>query len=336
MQQRISYFDMLRGIAIVMVVLIHCFGRCYSFQNISLVDVAERNILNVAVPIFLAISGYFLSAKNFGKAGYICFLKKQTQRVYIPMLFCSLPLFAMSLKNGGSLIKSLVSLFSCSYSVYYFVAVIIQCYLLLPLIKSKTRLCSIVLGCCGVMWLLLYMYFFVLHLNRSLPLIVYAGHVFMWGFFFCLGVYVRKNGFFYTRMKYLFLLFLLSLFASVFESNYIMSQTQSLNGIGQKASAFLLNAIILVFLFDNKSIQFSAKFENNFIYKIFVSLGRYSFGIYLIHCFVLGRVINLVNWIHISSIKWIFCAIIVLFCSFLILFVCRKISPKLTHLLLGV
>ena len=55
---RLSYFDFLRGIAILMVISIHTFDN-----GMVLPDVILRNIMNCAVPIFLAISGYFLGKK---------------------------------------------------------------------------------------------------------------------------------------------------------------------------------------------------------------------------------------------------------------------------------
>ena len=55
---RIPYFDFLRGVAIIMVVFIHCFGICYSYSNVNIPVITIRNLLNVAVPLFFAISGF--------------------------------------------------------------------------------------------------------------------------------------------------------------------------------------------------------------------------------------------------------------------------------------
>ena len=52
MKERIAYFDFLRGLAIMMVVGIHT----YTLGEDSTV---VRQILNTAVPLFIAISGYF-------------------------------------------------------------------------------------------------------------------------------------------------------------------------------------------------------------------------------------------------------------------------------------
>ena len=59
MKQRIEYFDSLRGLAIMMVVGIHTY-----VLSDSLITMAIRQVFNCAVPLFLAISGYFMSHKD--------------------------------------------------------------------------------------------------------------------------------------------------------------------------------------------------------------------------------------------------------------------------------
>lgn len=79
MQQRDTYFDFLRGIAIIMVIGIHTYTDGLVHFNLFL-----RQFLNCAVPIFLAISGYFIGHKSFVEQGScVKFLKKHVPRVYI-------------------------------------------------------------------------------------------------------------------------------------------------------------------------------------------------------------------------------------------------------------
>lgn len=134
---RNPYFDFLRGIAIIMVVGIHTIVN-YSpgietFEDIYTILV--RSILNCAVPLFLAISGFFVAKKNISSVKeHLAFLKKQIPKVYIPCLIFSVPYFLLSVYSGAEgVLKPLVSLFACGFSVYYFIALIIQYYALLPL-----------------------------------------------------------------------------------------------------------------------------------------------------------------------------------------------------------
>lgn len=60
------------------------------------------------------------------------YLKKQIPKVYIPTIIWSLPWFVLSLLSGEDFIVSLLYLFTCGFSIFYFIALIIQMYLLLP------------------------------------------------------------------------------------------------------------------------------------------------------------------------------------------------------------
>lgn len=134
---RNPYFDFLRGFAIIMVVGIHTIVN-YSPGFETLEDICTilvRSILNCAVPLFLAISGFFIARKKITSSKeHLVFLKKQVPKVYIPCLIFSVPYFILSMYSGtNGVLKPLVSLFACGFSVYYFIALIIQYYILLPL-----------------------------------------------------------------------------------------------------------------------------------------------------------------------------------------------------------
>ena len=105
---RIKYFDFLQGIAIIMLVAIHC----YSHSSGSSFGILIRQITNVAVPMFFAISGFFLAKKNLAnKDGYISFLKKQVPKVYIPTLIWSIPIFVQLVIDGYSFPKNVIYFF---------------------------------------------------------------------------------------------------------------------------------------------------------------------------------------------------------------------------------
>ena len=130
MKERVAYFDFLRGLAIMMVVGIHT----YTLGEDSTV---VRQMFNTAVPLFIAISGYFLSQKKMeNKDDYRSFLKKQLPKVYLPVLMWSLPLYAFALYSGSSIIKQTMLFLGCGISIYYFVAFIMQCYVVLPIVNT--------------------------------------------------------------------------------------------------------------------------------------------------------------------------------------------------------
>ena len=335
---RISYFDFLRGVAIIMVVFIHCLGRSYSYSTITLPVIAARNLMNVAVPLFLAISGYFLASKQMENGGYASFLKKQIPRVYIPMLFCSLAYLFVDLKNG-SVLGSALKYFSCSYSVYYFVAVIIQCYLLLWFLqKHVSKKMLITLFIAGFAWWGLNTYYIGIYMEKSLPLILLCGNFIPWIIFFVMGMSFRRlfdlnNTILYKIICGGVFVFMI---LSVAESRLVMDNSQSLKGLGQKASVFCLNVILCIVAFHNTSRAFITRYENNKFYRLICLVGRYSFGIYLIHLFTLGYICKVWNFISIPSISWFVSSISVTLVCLLILMICKRVFPKISWILLGV
>ena len=58
---RDSYFDILRGIAILLVIAIHTYPGGDFETAEGFVNICLRECCNVAVPLFLAISGYFIA-----------------------------------------------------------------------------------------------------------------------------------------------------------------------------------------------------------------------------------------------------------------------------------
>ncbi len=104
MRERIQYYDFLRGIAIIAVITIHANGNGYKIDIINfnfIVSAIIRQIVNFGVPLFLAISGYFLSKKDVSTIDkYVVFLKKQLPRVLIPVLIWSLFYTLLGFKQG--------------------------------------------------------------------------------------------------------------------------------------------------------------------------------------------------------------------------------------------
>lgn len=104
MLKRNSYFDFLRGIAIMMVVGIHTFSvDSVNMHQFIDVNVLIRQMINCAVPIFLAISGFFLCTKTLETWDERKnFWRKQMPKVYLPTMIVSLPYFALSIYQGNN------------------------------------------------------------------------------------------------------------------------------------------------------------------------------------------------------------------------------------------
>ena len=137
---RICYFDFLRGIAILMVLGIHSYPNKGLEGSGAFFQMGMRESLDFAVPLFLAISGFFTGKNHLDdKNSYLKFLKKQIPRVYIPALLWSVPILVLWLYEGHGAMRSFFNVFLCmSFVPYYYILLIIQFYLILPLVKRLT------------------------------------------------------------------------------------------------------------------------------------------------------------------------------------------------------
>lgn len=287
MPQRINYFDALRGLAIIAVVGIHSSGSGLDQNggNLNFIfTVLWRNSLNFAVPMFLAISGYFLGGKEIGNfAAHANFLRKQLPRVYVPFLFWSIVWLCLSviiLKKpiGRELLK--LGIFQSS-GHYYFIALIMQLYILLPLLEKIPPKIGLMSSFTISNVMVLLIYFLRYHTQVDLPLIVYGGNFLTWIVFFFLGLnFKRLKSEIRIANKYLLVIMAMMYLGACFESFFLIEQFQQPKDAvtAVKVCSFLLSFVSIIFFFNNLDLIKS---------HLLVSLGRMSFGIYLIHGFFL-------------------------------------------------
>ena len=163
--ERNPYFELLRGIAIIMVVGIHTFKAGSDFS------LFVRQMLNCAVPLFLACSGFFMAKKDVSdKIKHKAFLSKQIPKVYLPCLVWSIPYLIISLCNGGSVIKGLLNLFLCGFSIYYFILLIMQYYALLPYYQKMNKKHLLINAAVSLVSIAIVAYLIQIQ-QRSIPLV---------------------------------------------------------------------------------------------------------------------------------------------------------------------
>lgn len=317
--QRDSYFDFLRGLAIIFVVGIHTVGSGFDYYSATgFLTVLVRQIIGCAVPIFLAISGFFLVKKNMKTMKeYTSFLKKQIPIVYFPCLFWSLPYLLISIKSGNSIFYSFLLLFICGFSVYYFVACIIQCYILLPIIKTRNFLFTILMLITSLLWAFLHVKYNLIP-NAKIPLVIYAAPFPNLLVFFSLGCWLGCKERTYSLSLMIFLL-ILSLGLSVYETNFL-HDTFEISGLGMKPSIHIFDFLSILVLFHQKTKKL---YKENWVTKKICDLGIDSFTIYLIHllvAIVLFRIpmINqfwLSKWFILLFTSWMFVKVMKSFLS---------------------
>ncbi|MBD5206050.1 MAG: acyltransferase [Bacteroidales bacterium] len=316
---RNEYFDFLRGIAIMMVVAIHTYPAASITGYNTLGDdilLITRQILNSAVPLFLAISGYFLARKVLvSRKEIFDFWKKQIARVYIPLLVWGAGWFLLSLVKEPTLSSGLINLaklLTGGFTVYYFVALIIQCYISLPLLQ-KAKFGGVI--CCIIISLLAIILteYLIYKEGHNFPLLLYAGPIYLWIAFFMLGIYLRVN----SNANYLkigIVLTLLGLLMQIGESYFLLSNYGK--GVGIKFSSFIFSIGLILLLFSPRLQQI---YKTSKIGRWIAWIGEVSFGVYLVHMyFVTGfqRILGTDNWLvmWISSLMITLTTIYVLRC----------------------
>ena len=322
--KRNTYFDFLRGLAIMMVVGIHT----YTLGKDSTV---VRQLLNTAVPLFIAISGYCLSQKRMeNKDDYLFFLKKKFSKVYLPVLVWSLPLYAIALYSGSSIIKQTILLLSCGLSIYYFVAFIMQCYVVLPVINnyiSGNKRRVVIVSCLiSFAWIAGVMYMNTIQ-GKGIPLILYAGPLPCWLMFFVLGVMIghkpERNYSIILPMVIAILGFILS----VIETDYLLDHYGK--GVGIKPSSFIYSAGMIFLMFSNKVENLIRR--TGAIYRFIIWIGSLSFGIYLIHCYFISFFVK-----RLPIDSWLLQWSLALFLTVVFILILRKLLPTKYHKYLGI
>lgn len=322
--KRNTYFDFLRGLAIMMVVGIHT----YTLGKDSTV---VRQLLNTAVPLFIAISGYCLSQKRMeNKDDYLFFLKKQFPKVYLPVLVWSLPLYAIALYSGSSIIKQTILLLSCGLSIYYFVAFIMQCYVVLPVINnyiSGNKRRVVIVSCLiSFAWIAGVMYMNTIQ-GKGIPLILYAGPLPCWLMFFVLGVMIghkpERNYSIILPMVIAILGFILS----VIETYYLLDHYGK--GVGIKPSSFIYSAGMIFLMFSNKVENLIRR--TGAIYRFIIWIGSLSFGIYLVHCYFISFFVK-----RLPIDSWLLQWSLALFLTVVFILILRKLLPTKYHKYLGI
>lgn len=264
------------------------YNSLFGFLTVSL-----RQIIGCAVPVFLAISGYFLCRKKIeNKVEYFCFLKHQIPTVYIPCLVWSLPWLLIAVLSGKSLVINLLLYFCCGLSVMYFIAVIIQCYIALPLLKMIDFRGVVI---CLFISLLASVVNTVYNIipGINLPLIVYGGPIPMLGVFFVLGCWLGQKPRDYS-FQLVLVLYVVTLLLCIMDS-YYQYASFGIQSIGLKATTQINSFIAILLLFHTKiRVSYNDSATTFFIH----ALGRHSFIIYLSHCLLLFLIVSRIPLLH--------------------------------------
>lgn len=151
----------------------------------------------------------------------------------------------------------------------------------------------------------------------NLSLLVYAGPFTLWIIFFFMGVYFSAHNRDY-KIQYPILMVLIGLMLQIAE--YAYWSNLEVSALGIKLSSFIFSAGVIWLLFCRK---IEDSYSENLIFKIVRKIGEVSFGIYLLHCYLIwgvDQVFSGIGWIE----KWV----LVLTLTMVVIFSVKAVIPK--------
>lgn len=338
MKDRIIYYDFLRGLAIIGVLAIHSTAIGYTSDDTSVdfnVTVFWRQMLNFSVPMFITISGFFLANKETNtKKTYLKFIKKQIPRVLMPYLLWSLLYLGIYFIRGETLSSLVYRLLTFNSSTpFYFIILIIEYYLLLPVLQKLATPKGLIISALVSTLSCIFIFYFRYYTNVSLPLFV-VGSAPSWLIFFVLGIYLKNNTIKLNNKTLIFLLisgFALSLVETYMLYHFFSDIDNSVTAV--KVSSFIYSIFLILFAFKNAHRNFSKT-------KLLAYFGEISFGIYLSHMFFMTGVSLIINKLlpilKESTLIYQFSLIaLTLSCSLIFALITRKINKTIAVKYLG-
>ncbi|MGM9737056.1 MAG: acyltransferase [Candidatus Cryptobacteroides sp.] len=265
--------QVLRGIAIIAVVLIHTLPGGVS-------QVILRPFLNFAVALFLFLSGYLTTIDN---PDWKSFFFKRISRVAIPYVIWTV-IYTLPTFSFIALAKNLITTHAAG--TFYYVFVYIQLVLLTPIIG--------VLGKSRIQWLgwgiaplslIVFRYpeaFSLISYNRYVSF-AYGTSCLGWFSFYYLGLLLR-NGLLKISIngKLLSILFACSIIIQMVEGYIWMTA-----GIENCGTQMKLSVVLTSMLFLLGGYRFIINDNIRINSKLLTLIGDYSFGIYLSHIMIM-------------------------------------------------
>ena len=276
--------QMLRGIAIVAVILIHTLPAKGDWQFIC------RPPINFAVALFIFLSGYLT---KFDNNDWGLFCRKRIIRVIIPYIIWTV-IYTLPLTDPKRLLSFLVS--TKAASQLYYIFVYIQFVLLTPLLgklaKSRYRWAGWLIAPIAI---ISYKYTTII-LNITPPSYIST----LWGIsclgwftYYYLGLLLGNGALHVTsNWKRITTLYALSIILQIAEGYVWYHVFDEKNcGTQVKLSCIITSTIFLLmsyFYISDDKIQLKS--------KALLTLGEYSFGIYLSHILVVRLLYHFASW----------------------------------------
>ena len=322
--KRIFYYDFLRAIAIILVILVHVDGIIgYGFDSLKH---AIPGLLTAttwpAVPIFLMLSGALLLNRSYTLSE---FFKKRFARILYPFIFWVLVTgligFFSFNWSGEETLKVIFGLIS----PFWYIWMLIGIYLFIPIINSFLK----EYGLRGFEFFLLVWAVTILLLTIKIPLLDGINLHYFAGYmgFVVLGYYLDNKQFnlsdksmFYAGFLLLILSTVFRMYVFRFELDLYSDYNLLFTTIAQSVGLFLTVRYLDKIAIENDNIY--SKIKNNIVGKAILSISLCSYGMYLVHYIIIEGFV----FLNIYSLKLLpVILIITVLASWVIIFTFSKI-----------
>ncbi|MBQ8539074.1 MAG: acyltransferase [Ruminococcus sp.] len=285
---RDSYFQMWRGICIVIVVLMHCFYPPFQTGTFDgMFFFLEINSINFPVAVFFVLSGYFVKESSFSSDRLKSTLISRIKKLIVPYFIYTVLYMGFAFVLGREFTISYVlrSMFlGQAATPLYYILVLFFFTLLTPLlIKCIHR--KVLSFMVFVLSFLVLATFYVLKFS-GYDLWFYSRYTIVWLPFYYFGILMRNCEIHIPKQKGILLAFTgfalcLEICESIFIYYYTGSTAIALSQI--RFFAFIYAFSIALIMFSNYKVNNEQ--SDNIAKRLFVYLGDNSYGIYFIHMF---------------------------------------------------
>jgi len=320
---RIDELDFLRGIGILGVIMVHVVqhGIHYSYGN-STINVVLDALSRFCVPFFVFVSGVVFSFNYQDKKNYFWrFFLKRLRYIGIPYLLWSVTgLIRYQIYNAKSIAVALIT--GTAMIHLYFIILIFQFYLLAPLMLrfckigwKKALVISFILN---ILVFYIYLYPFGNFLNAFINPLFWISY-FIVGLIVGIKVDSFRKVLCKIRLTYLVIVWLIITIISVYNEYSVFIKTGLIQHFFRPTNILYSFISILLYwlLFDR---------INNRIKSIFTTLGKYSFGVYLVHIPILFVLHELTKPYWGNPLEQVFSFIVCLTVSFVFTFIVSKVK----------
>ncbi len=270
---RIDFFDFLKGVAIVGVIIVHVlfyFGNLYEGANHYWIDVAN-NLVRYSIGFFILVSGILLREDFLTKGSTIKFYTRKLTRIIIPYTVANIFIARI---QGYSFNEFVTKLVTGNASIpYYFVIVLVQLYLLYPLLVRYRTKSWFLPGSL----LISYLFYIIADPSPLLGFVFFGKYL----FFFSYGIAMREkflsSQFETSRTVWLALIGLFALSLFIFPGHYYNVRY-----------FYVLALFHLLFLYR-------ASIEKMKLFQSVAWFGNFSLWIFLTHMTVVSYTYSLTS-----------------------------------------